>query len=147
MAKEKVLIASDHIGLPLKLFLIEALRDDVTFYDNGTHSDERCNYNEYACLLSTKIRDSSQISKGILICGTGVGMAIAANRHQGIRAVVCSEPYSALMSRKHNDTNILCLGSRVLGHELAKEIVTHWLSTSFDGGRHAARLDLIDKYR
>ena len=147
MGKERVLIASDHIGLSLKSFLLDSLADFVFFDDIGTDSAERCNYNEYASTLSTKLRDSIEISKGILICGTGIGMSIAANRHKGIRAVVCSEPYSASMSRKHNNTNILCLGSRVLGHELAKEIVIQWLSTSFDGGRHAVRLDLIDKYR
>ena len=147
MNKEQILIASDHVGLPLKKFIVESMQNEIMFCDIGTNSNIRCNYNDYASSLSDKLRNSNVITKGILICGTGVGMSIAANRHKGIRAVVCSEPYSAMMSRKHNNSNILCLGSRVLGHELAKEIVNHWLNSSFDGGRHLERLDIIDHYK
>lgn len=147
MTKDQILIASDHVGLSLKLFIIESMQSEISFCDIGTNTNERCNYNDFASSLSDKLRSSNIITKGILICGTGVGMSIAANRHKHIRAVVCSEPYSAAMSRKHNNSNILCLGSRVLGYELAKEIVSQWLKTSFDGGRHIARLDQVDQYR
>ena len=147
MHNPTILIASDHVGFELKLHLLESLSSKISFTDLGPSSTDRCNYNDYAALLSSKIRASNEFTHGILICGTGVGMSIAANRHQGIRAVVCSEPYSAIMSRKHNDSNILCLGSRVLGTETAKFIILQWLNTEFDDGRHSARLSVIDTYR
>lgn len=84
-----------------------------------------------------------EVDKGILICGTGVGISLSANKIKGIRAVVCSEPYTAQLSRAHNDTNILAFGSRVIGIELAKMIVDVWLSTEFEGGRHKKRIDMI----
>jgi ribose 5-phosphate isomerase B len=88
---------------------------------------------------------SGVFDRGILICGTGVGMSIAANKIRGIRAVVCSEPYSALLSRQHNNTNILAFGARVVGIELAKMIVETWLVSEYEGGRHQERLDMIDE--
>ncbi len=146
MLNDKVLIASDHVGVPLKRFIIDSLKTSTDFIDIGTDSLDRCNYNDYASSLSEQVRSSTTASKGILICGTGIGMSIAANRHRGIRAVVCSEPYSAVMSRKHNNSNVLCLGSRVLGFELAKHIVDQWLATDFEGGRHTLRLNTLDQY-
>jgi ribose 5-phosphate isomerase B len=88
---------------------------------------------------------SGEYEKGILICGSGVGMSITANKIHGIRAVVCSEPYSAVLSRKHNNSNILCMGSRVVGEELAEMIVREWLAAEYEGGRHQNRLDMINE--
>ncbi|HLO34023.1 MAG TPA: ribose 5-phosphate isomerase B, partial [Anaerolineales bacterium] len=112
--------------------------------DFGAHSAERTDYPLFAREITAAIC-SQQADAGILICGTGVGMAITANKVKGIRAVVCSEPYSAMLSRQHNDTNVLALGSRVVGSELARMIVKAWLEAEFEGGRHAARLELISQ--
>jgi ribose 5-phosphate isomerase B len=87
---------------------------------------------------------SGECEKGLLFCGTGVGISIAANKVKGIRAVVCSEPYSAKLSREHNDTNILAVGARVVGIELAKMIIETWLTTPFEGGRHATRVEMLN---
>ena len=146
MKKLDIIIASDHVGIGLKRSIIKAMDDQIIFEDLGPFDSERCNYNEYASALSTNLRDSTKHKFGILVCGTGVGMSITANRYKGVRAVVCSEPYTAIMSRKHNDSNVLCLGSRVLGTEAALLIVQSWINTEFEAGRHQERLRLIDTY-
>ncbi len=140
-----LLIGSDHVGLNLKSALSEYLEKKKYFFkDIGTFSDARCNYNEIGKLLANKLL-SEKYDFGILICGTGVGMSIAANRNKGIRAVCCSERYSAIMSRRHNDSNILCLGSRIIAKEYAIDILESWLSTSFDGERHLNRIKALDE--
>lgn len=138
-----IALASDHIGLELKVVIAEHLKDKgIAFQDFGTNSAERCNYPEYAFKAAEAVREG-RCEKGILFCGTGVGISIAANKVESIRCVVCSEPYSAYFSRLHNNTNMLALGSRVVGQDLAKMIVDQWLAASFEGGRHQIRVEQI----
>jgi len=139
----KIAIASDHVGLELKPVIIDHLKElnhEVT--DFGPEEFTRTDYPIYAKLVADAVM-SEDYDKGILICGTGVGISIAANKVKGIRAIVCSEPYSASLSRAHNDTNILAFGSRVVGSEVAKLIVKSWLETEFEGERHAKRVEMI----
>ena len=126
----KIAIGSDHVGYELKGKVI------------GTNSTERTDYPIYGEAVANAVA-SKEFDKGILICGTGVGISLAANKVNGIRAVVCSEPYSALLSRQHNDTNILAFGARVVGLDLALMIVDTWLSGVYEGGRHARRVQMI----
>ena len=144
-SRGRIAIGSDHVGYPLKEelknFLVEL---GYSYQDFGAHSTERTDYPLFAKDVTSAVT-SSQADLGILICGTGVGMSITANKVKGIRAVVCSEPYSALLSRQHNNTNVLALGSRVIGPELARMIVRAWLEAEFEGGRHAARVEMISR--
>jgi ribose 5-phosphate isomerase B len=142
---KRIAIGSDHIGYPLKEELKTYLGElGYACQDFGAHSTERTDYPLFAREVTSAI-SSKESDVGILICGTGVGMAITANKAKGIRAVVCSEPYSALLSRQHNNTNVLALGSRVVGSELAGMIVKAWLEAEFEGGRHASRLEIISE--
>jgi ribose 5-phosphate isomerase B len=139
-----IVIASDHAGLPLKQELASALSElGHAFVDLGTHEGGSVDYPDYAHRVSLGIVEGRH-ALGVLVCGSGVGMSIAANRHKGIRAVVCSEPYSAAMARRHNDANVLCLGSRVVGGGLGREILEAFLAQSFEGGRHAGRVSKIE---
>lgn len=141
----KIAIGSDHVGVNLKDKLKEYLIEkDISVKDFGTNSTDRMDYPLVARVLTKAIQEN-EFEKGILICGTGVGMAIAANKVNGIRAVVCSEPYSAQMSRAHNNTNVLALGARVVGFELARMIIDVWLETSYEGGRHEHRVLMMDE--
>lgn len=141
----RIAIGSDHIGYSLKEEIKKYLEElGYESQDFGAHSGERTDYPLFAKEV-TKAITSQQADVGILICGTGVGMAITANKVKGIRAVVCSEPYSAMLSRQHNNTNVLALGSRVIGPEIAKMIVKAWVEAEFEGGRHASRLELISQ--
>jgi len=143
-AKLRLAIGSDHAGLPLKEALKPLLeRLNVTFEDLGTHTPASTDYPDYAHAVARAIAQG-RCNAGLLVCGTGLGMSMAANRHPAIRAAVCSEPYSARMTRKHNDANVLCLGARVVGPGLAEEILEAFLSTGFEGGRHAARVQKIE---
>ena len=138
----KIGIASDHRGFKIKGILINYLTKlGYEVFDYGTDSSESTDYPIYAFKLCEGI--NNDIELGILICGTGIGMSIAANKVKGVRAVVCSEPYSAKLSRQHNNTNILAFGARVIGIELAKMIIDEWLSAEFEGGRHQTRVDMI----
>lgn len=138
-----IYIASDHIGVDLKRFLINALKEqNIEIYDLGPDSAERIDYTTFANLLCDKVIQGED--SGILICGTGIGMSMMANRHKEIRAAVCTYEYMAEMTRKHNDANVLCLGSRITGEELALAIVNKFLSTNFEGGRHQARVNQLD---
>ena len=140
----KFIIGSDHIGLDLKNHLIKYLEsENQKIEDLGTYDNKRCDYYEIANKLTRKIINNDA-KYGILICGTGVGMSIAANRRKGIRAVCCSDIYSAKMSRRHNDSNVLCIGSRVIGFENATEIFKEWLKTDFEGERHLNRVKALD---
>src|SRR6188472_868875 len=112
MSKQRMGLASDHAGLDLKRVLVTELeKRGFEVQDFGTHTAASCDYPDFAHALARAIEDGS-VARGVLVCGTGVGMSIAANRHAGVRAVVCSEPLSARMSRRHNDANVLCLGAR-----------------------------------
>ena len=139
-------IASDHGGFRLKSDLVGLLRErsGLQLEDLGTHSEASTDYPDYAHRLAPLILEG-KLDRGILVCGTGIGMSIAANRHAGIRCVVCSDTYTAKLSRQHNDTNILALGERVLGKGLAWDIVTAWLDEPADmDARHVRRRDKIE---
>lgn len=139
-----IALGCDHAGIDLKDAVIQCLKrlgHEVT--DFGTHSHESVDYPNYAHLVGKALLEG-RCERGILLCGTGVGMAISANKIKGIRAVVCTEPFSAKLSRLHNDTNVLALGSRVLGSELAQMIVETWLEAEFEGGRHSRRVSLYE---
>lgn len=139
----KLAIGCDHVGWELKPIIVEYLETlGHTVQDFGTFSDSRVNYPDYAKAVSEAVV-SKNCDLGILICGTGIGISIAANKIKGIRAVVCSEPYSAKLSRQHNNTNILAFGSRVIGPELAKMITKEWLDAMYEGGRHQKRVEQI----
>lgn len=139
----KIGIGCDHVGYELKGKVTEHLRElGYEVVDFGTNSSERTDYPIYGETVARAVA-SGACEKGILICGTGVGISLAANKVHGIRAVVCSEPYSALLSRRHNDTNILAFGARVVGADLALMIVDAWLSGVYEGGRHAKRVQMI----
>ncbi|MCC6877422.1 MAG: ribose 5-phosphate isomerase B [Sandaracinaceae bacterium] len=140
----RIAIVCDHAGLPLKRALLPSLEARATqVRDVGTHDEASCDYPDYAHELARLVANG-EVDLGVLICGSGVGMSIAANRHAGVRAVVCSEPYSAAMARKHNDANVLCMGARVVGPGLAEGILEAFLSASFEGGRHARRIGKIE---
>lgn len=139
----KIAIGNDHVALEMKLGIKEYLEAlGHTVIDFGTHTKERTDYPVYGEAVARAVV-AGEAECGILICGTGVGISLAANKVKGIRAVVCSEPYSARLSKQHNNTNILAFGARVIGIELAKMIVDQWLSAEFEGGRHADRVDMI----
>ena len=140
---KKIAFGCDHVGFILKQDIVAHLQQrGITVLDKGTWSGERTDYPRYASEVAQAVIDG-EADGGLLICGTGVGISIAANKFPGIRAVVCSEPYSAQLSRQHNDTNILAFGSRVIGLELAKMIVDAWLDAEFAGGRHQTRVAAI----
>lgn len=140
----KIAIGNDHVAVEMKQIIREHLEGKgIAVIDCGTNSPERCDYPVYGEKVAGMVT-KGQADLGIVICGTGVGISIAANKVKGIRAVVCSEPYSARLSREHNNTNILAFGARVVGSELAKMIVDAWLEAQFEGGRHQQRLNLID---
>ena len=142
---KNIIIASDHGGYDLKLELVEYLKSlGYSVVDIGVNDKKSCNYPTYAKKLCAEILNNN-FKRGILVCGTGLGMQISANRFKGIRAVCVSDTFSAKMSRAHNNSNVLCLGGRVLGVGLAKEILDAWLNTEFENGRHQERIDLIDE--
>jgi ribose 5-phosphate isomerase B len=143
-ARVRVACGSDHAGFDLK----EKLRKIVSHAgyiveDLGCHSKESCDYPDFAHEGAIGVV-AGRFRFAVLVCGTGVGMAMAANRHTGVRAVVCSEAYSARMAREHNNANVLCLGARVVGAGLAEDIVTAFLGATFEGGRHGTRVEKIE---
>ena len=139
----KIAIGNDHVALKMKLQIKEYLQEnEIEVIDVGTHSSERFDYPIYGEKVAELVV-SGEADYGILICGTGVGISLSANKVNGIRACVCSEPYSAKLSKQHNNTNILAFGSRVIGIELAKMIVSEWLNAKYEGGRHQKRIDMI----
>ncbi len=138
-----IAIGSDHAGYELKDYLkkhLEAQGHEVT--DFGGFAPEAIDYPVAGGRVAEAVA-AGRHEYGVLICGTGVGISIAANKVHGVRAVVCSEPYSAVMSRRHNNSNVLALGARVVGTELAAMILDQWLAAEFEGGRHARRVGLI----
>ncbi len=141
---EAMLVGSDHAGFALKTFLLNILKErGIPVKDVGCHSEKSCDYPEFARELCERIQ-RGEASRGMLICGTGLGMSIAANRFKGIRAALCTTEFHARMSRAHNDSNVLILGGRVTGSALARSILETWLETPFDGERHKRRLDLME---
>ena len=140
-----VAIGADHGGVELKKDLKALLEErGHEVRDLGTHGSESLHYPVFGALVASELA-ASRVDRGILICGTGIGMSIVANRFPGVRAALCHDLYTALMSRKHNDANCLVIGGRVVGQGLAREIVKVWLDTSFEGERHLQRLDIIQK--
>jgi len=140
---QKIIIASDHGGYNLKKQIYDHLsKEGFDIEDYGCFNTESCDYPVYAKKVAKEVSENNNL-KGILVCGTGIGMSIAANKFKGIRASLCSDTFSARMTRMHNDSNILCLGERVIGTGLALDIVNIWLNTEFEGGRHQKRIDMI----
>lgn len=138
-------IGSDHVGYDLKLELIQYIEQlGHTTIDYGHEGHERTSYVIYAERVAKAVV-AGDVDLGILVCGTGIGMSIAANKVAGIRAAVCSEPYSAVLSRNHNNANILAIGARVTGSELAKMIVDMWIKAPFEGNRHQERVEQISE--
>ncbi len=141
----KIVFASDHVGYELKLKLMDfvsSMGHDTM--DVGTHGTTRTDYPIWGSAAALEVM-ARNADRGIILCGTGVGIGIAANKINGIRCVTCSDPYSAELSRMHNNTNMLSMGARVVGDELAKMITRIWLQTEFEGGRHQRRLDEISE--
>ncbi|MDW7670292.1 MAG: ribose 5-phosphate isomerase B [Bacillota bacterium] len=139
----KIAIGSDHGGYALKEYIYQYLLEagyEVT--DFGTHNEESCDYPVYAQKVAEAVA-AGKYQRGILLCGTGIGISIAANKVPGIRCALVSDCYSARMSRQHNDSNVLALGGRVLGPEVAIDIVKTWIAAAFESGRHQRRVDLI----
>jgi ribose 5-phosphate isomerase B len=135
----KIAIGSDHAAFEMKELVKKFLQSkNIDVVDVGTHSTERSDYPDYASAIAKVVLD--QKISGILLCGSGIGVSIVANRYKGIRAALCRSPYDAEMGRKHNDANVLCLGARTNTEEEVISIVTTWLSSEFEGGRHADRL-------
>jgi ribose 5-phosphate isomerase B len=140
-----IAIGCDHAGVELKNELLSLLNNlRIQYIDYGTDSPESVDYPDFGEKVSDAV-SSGKIESGILICGTGIGMSIVANKFPGVRASLCNDLFTAKMSRLHNDANILVIGGRIVGKDLAKEIVKTWVSASFEGDRHCRRLDKITK--
>lgn len=139
----KIGIGNDHTAVAMKQEVVKFLKElGYEVVNFGTDSTESCHYPVYGEKVARAVA-GGEVDLGILICGTGVGISLAANKVKGIRAVVCSEPYSARLSKQHNNTNILAFGARVIGVEMAKMIIEEWLDAEFEGGRHQKRVDMI----
>lgn len=142
----KIAIGCDHAAFLFKEEIMNYLiSEGHELRDFGTFGMERVDYCDYGFAVGEAVANGTY-DRGIVLCGSGVGISISANKVRGVRCVVCSEPYSAKLSRQHNDTNVLSMGSRVIGIELAKMIVDEWLPTKFEGGRHAVRIEKISQY-
>lgn len=138
-----IAIGSDHAAYAFKMEIMNYLESKgFECKDFGGDGIVKSEYPDYAKLVGKSIQ-SGECDRGLLFCGTGVGMSMAANKMRGIRAVVCTEVFSAKLSRLHNNSNILCLGARIVGVEYAKSIIDEWLVTGFEGGRHQIRVDMI----
>lgn len=144
MTNKTVAIACDHAGYPLKEELKKHLTEEgYAVLDLGTDSTASVHYPEYADKLCRAIT-AGDAPLGILVCGTGIGMSMAANKHKGIRAACCSDTFSAKLTRMHNDANVLCMGARVVGIGLAFELADGFLQTEYEGGRHQLRVDMLN---
>lgn len=139
----RIAIGNDHTAVDLKNIIVDYLTElGYDVINLGTDSRESCDYPVYGEKVGRAVADG-QADLGIAICGTGVGISLAANKVKGVRACVCSEPYTAKLSRMHNNSNVLAFGARVVGDELAKMIVKEWLDAEFEGGRHQRRVDML----
>ena len=146
MNVEKIVIGSDHAGYELKLKVIDHLEErGILVVDVGSDSVDRCDYPVYADALCKKIQ-LGECELGILVCGTGIGMSIAANKIRGIRAACCNEIFTAEITRRHNNTNVLCMGARVIGEEVAYKVVDAFLEAEFEGGKHQRRVDMFMEF-
>ena len=144
MSIKKITIGCDHAGYALKLKVIEHLKNrGIEVIDVGTDSFDSCDYPVFASAVCRNIQ-CGITELGILICGTGIGMSMAANKHKGIRAAACSDTFSARLTRMHNDANVLCFGERVVGMGLALDLVDQFIDTEFEGGKHQRRVDMIN---
>jgi len=144
MPTKTVILGADHGGFVLKKALIEHLSNQgFTILDMGADSTESCDFPIYGRKVCEAVL--RELAPGVLICGTGIGMCMVANKVKHIRAAICTNEYMARMTRRHNDANVLCLGERVLGLDLAKSIVDAFLATDYEGGRHQRRLDMIER--
>lgn len=145
MKLKKIVIGSDHAGLELKEKIKAHIEEcGISVFDVGTHSAESCDYPIYADALCKKIQ-LGEYELGILVCGTGIGMSIAANKHSGIRAACCSDVYSARLTREHNDANVLCMGARVVGEGTAFDLCDAFIGTEYIGGKHSRRVAMLDE--
>lgn len=144
MGNLRIAIGSDHGGYEYKEQIVSHLKEKgYECVDVGTYSTDSCDYPVIARAVTTKIT-TGEADRGILICGTGIGMSIVANKVKGIRAALCGDTFSARASRAHNNSNVLCLGERVIGINLAMDIVDIWLESKFEGGRHQRRVDMME---
>jgi ribose 5-phosphate isomerase B len=142
--KRTIHIGADSAGFTLKEEIKKHLEDaGYEVSDHGTDSEASCHYPIFAESVCRAVQKDSDKAFGILVCGTGIGMSMCANKHNGIRAAVCSDTFSAKMTRRHNDANVLCLGARVIGSCLATDIVDIFLENEFEGGRHKIRVDMM----
>jgi ribose 5-phosphate isomerase B len=140
-----IVIASDHAGVDLKERLIELVKEiDLEIRDLGPADTSSVDYPDYAHAVASAVA-AGEADRGILICGTGIGMSLAANRHPGARAALCHDAFTAEMARLHNDANVLCLGARTTGEGVAEQIVKIFLETAFEGGRHQRRIEKIER--
>jgi len=140
----KFFIATDHAGIAIKPDVISILKGmGHEVVDLGPHDTSRVDYPDFAHKLSLEVLEN-QGSEGILICGTGIGMSLSANKHKGIRAALCHDAYTAIMAKAHNDANVLCFGQRVVGLGVVESILEGWCKTKFEGGRHAKRVKKIE---
>ena len=143
MKDNKITIGSDHAGYELKMKVIAHLQErGIEAIDVGTYSTDSCDYPDFAHAVCKNVQDGVT-ELGILVCGTGIGMSMAANKHHGIRAAACSDTFSARLTRAHNDANVLCFGERVVGMGLAFDLVDNFIDTDFEGGKHQRRVDMI----
>ncbi|MGW8114235.1 ribose 5-phosphate isomerase B [Caproicibacterium sp. NSD3] len=141
----KLAIGNDHVAVEMKNQIKAYLEEKgIEVIDVGTNSTERFNY-PISGYKVAKLVASGKVDGGVLMCGTGVGISLAANKVKGIRACACSEPYSAKLSKQHNNSNIIAFGARVIGIETAKMIVDEWLGAKYEGGRHQVRIDMISE--
>ena len=140
-----IIIGCDHAAYPLKekikAYLVEK---GIAVEDAGTHSEDSVDYSDFGIKVASMV-SAGTFERGILICGTGIGMSMVANRFPGVRAALCTDLFSAIMSRRHNNSNVLVLGGRVTGEGLALELVNAWLETPFDNGRHQSRIEKFDR--
>ena len=145
MLRKTVYIGADSAGYEMKQGLIAHLTEEgYEVIDCGCNSTASCHYPDFAHAVAAKVSEAPDEVFGILVCGTGIGMSMAANKHRRVRAALCSETYSARFTRMHNNANILCMGARVIGPGLAQDITDIFLATEFEsGGRHEARVDMI----
>lgn len=142
----KIAIGSDHRGFDVKRRLVPFIQNlGHEVFDVGAQSGESCDYPEFAFRVSMSVSDG-QVDRGILICGTGIGMCMAANKVKGVRAAPCHDSITAEMSRRHNDANVLCLSADLVGAEVIDRMVRIWLETAFEEGRHARRVESITRY-
>ena len=140
---KKIVLGADHAAFDMKESVKRFLQSqNIEVLDVGTHSNDRCDYPDFARLLAKEVLANN--IQGILLCGSGIGVSIVANRYKGIRAALCRSPHDAEMSRKHNDANVLCLGARVNTEAEIKNIIEAWFKNNFEEGRHADRLKLFE---